>query len=204
MGYWEYEPIARRHRRSRSWSPASSRLIFCRASISASGSWKQGRAEVENQYSRSVRREGNRAAQAALARSFHRSDAELARDRRNSLERPRPRALPMRVTMRCGVFPALPRPPERGSECISGEILRGLRKPVRLPGLRHKLHAGASARRDHGFVGRRLRRLLPLSPPRRREPGGNPMSGASDSRWAARCRPPWMAQSSWPMAAVAC
>ena len=37
---------------------------------------------------------------------------------------------------------------------------------ARMPGLRHALHAGASAGRDDGFVRRRLRGLLPLSPAR--------------------------------------
>ena len=61
-----------------------------RASISASGSSRQGRAEVENQYSRSVRRDGNRAAQAVMREVFRRDPAALARHRRDRRERARP------------------------------------------------------------------------------------------------------------------
>ncbi len=54
------------------------------------------------------------------------------------------------------------RTPTSQPECISGLVLQGVRKPHGVPGVRHALHAGAPARRHHGLVRGRLRRLLPL------------------------------------------
>ena len=48
--------------------------------------------------------------------------------------------------------------------CISGQILQGLKKPHECSGVRQGLHAGTSAGRDDGLLGRGLRRLLPLWP----------------------------------------
>ena len=48
--------------------------------------------------------------------------------------------------------------------CISGLVLRGLKKPSRLPGVRPRVHAADAARRDDGLGRGRLRRVLPVRP----------------------------------------
>ncbi len=69
MGYEEYEPLARRHRVPivvTGFEPADilEGVLLCVRQL------EQGRAEVENQYARSVRREGNRAALDLVRRVF--------------------------------------------------------------------------------------------------------------------------------------
>ena len=59
----EYEPIAARLSACRSSSPASSRSTCSKASCATVRQLEAGRAEVENQYARAVRREGNPASQ---------------------------------------------------------------------------------------------------------------------------------------------
>ena len=44
--------------------------------------------------------------------------------------------------------------------CISGLVLKGVKKPHDCPAFGKAMHAGASARRDHGVGRRRVRRLL--------------------------------------------
>ncbi len=131
MGYWEYEPIARRYHVPivvTGFEPLDllQGIHLCIRQL------EEGRAEVENQYSRSVRREGNQTAQAALARVFTvkpqnwRGIGEIphsglglatAYTRYDALQR----------------FPGIAAAPERSGECISGEVLRGLRKPGACP-----------------------------------------------------------------------
>ena len=89
---------------------------------------EEGRAEVENQYSRSVRREGNCVAQETLRRVF----VVQAQRWRGFGEIPlsglglAPHYAPFDALRR---FANVVVPPEHVSECISGDILRGLRKP---------------------------------------------------------------------------
>jgi hydrogenase expression/formation protein HypD len=93
---------------------------------------EEGRAEVENQYSRTVRREGNATAQEILAKVFTvqqqswRGIGEIpesglglapAYARFDALKR----------------FPGIAVPADRPGECISGEILRGVKKPGDCP-----------------------------------------------------------------------
>ena len=127
---------------------------------------EEGRAEVENQYARAVRREGNVAGAAARrARSFEvvprkwRGIGEIPRER--------PRPAPRRIArfdaeLRFGVGGHARRTSR--AECISGLDPAGQAEAARVPGLRHALHARASARRHDGLLGGRVRRLLPLSP----------------------------------------
>jgi hydrogenase expression/formation protein HypD len=91
-----------------------------------------GRAEVENQYARSVQREGNRAAQALMARVFR----VVSRKWRGVGE------IPMSgyglaeefsaydAELRFGVADYRR---DEDSECISGQVLRGVRKPHECP-----------------------------------------------------------------------
>ena len=53
---------------------------------------------------------------------------------------------------------------EESSVCISGQILRGLKKPHECPAFGKELHAANAAGRDDGFSRRGLRRLLSLWP----------------------------------------
>jgi hydrogenase expression/formation protein HypD len=131
MGYWEYEPIAKRYGVPivvTGFEPFDllQGLYLCVRQLEG------GRAEVENQYSRSVRRDGNHAAQEALKRVF-------------SVRAQRWRGFGEIESSGFGLAPAYARydalehfadvavPPEQAGECISGEILRGLKKPANCP-----------------------------------------------------------------------
>jgi hydrogenase expression/formation protein HypD len=93
---------------------------------------EEGRAEVENQYSRSVRRDGNRTAQDVLAQVF------VVRPQRWRGFGDIP-ASGLALAERYAGFDALRRfdgvavPAEQPSLCISGEILRGVKKPMDCP-----------------------------------------------------------------------
>ena len=101
-------------------------LLLCIAQL------EQGRAEVENQYSRSVRAEGNETAQAMIRRVFAitprrwRGFGEIAA----SGLRLSPAYARFDAQAR---FPGVALPEEPAGECISGDILRGLRKPTDCP-----------------------------------------------------------------------
>lgn len=130
-GYQDYEPIARRFRTPivvTGFEPLDllQGVYLCIRQL------EHGRAEVENQYTRSVQRAGNRAAQDALARVFAvqpqrwRGIGEIAASglglasqyaRYDALRR----------------FPDVVVAPESAGECISGEVLRGLKKPGDCP-----------------------------------------------------------------------
>ena len=92
----------------------------------------EGRAEVENQYSRSVREDGNEAARSAVDRVF----TVQAQDWRGMGEIPdsglgfSPRYSRFDAL---GRFPEIAIAPERPGICISGEILRGASKPGDCP-----------------------------------------------------------------------
>ena len=173
MGTDEYQPLAERYRVPivvTGFEPLDilEGVYLCVSQL------EEGRAEVENQYSRAVRREGNRPAQRVMAEVFKvmsrrwRGIGDIAEsglglaDAYAELDAERR-------------FGAVATEEKHESECISGLVLRGEQKPPRMPGLRHALHARASARRHHGVVGRGLRRLLPLSR-RARRGGGTAMS----------------------------
>lgn len=131
MGYEEYEPIARRYGVPivvTGFEPLDllQGLHLCIRQL------EEGRAEVENQYSRSVRRGGNRAAREAMKRVF-----EIRPQRWRGIgEIP---ASGLGLAPEFTRFDALERfgdivvPPERTGECISGEVLRGLKKPADCP-----------------------------------------------------------------------
>jgi len=131
MGYRDYEPIARRYRIPivvTGFEPLDllQGLYLCIRQL------EEGRAEVENQYSRSVRRDGNRTAQDVLAQVF------VVRPQRwrGFGEIP---ASGLALAETYARFDALRRfggvavPAEQPSLCISGEILRGVKKPMDCP-----------------------------------------------------------------------
>jgi hydrogenase expression/formation protein HypD len=131
MGYAEYEPVAWRYRVPivvTGFEPLDilQGIYMCVLQL------EEGRAEVENQYSRSVRREGNLPAQELIRQVFR----VVPRKWRGIGEIPhsglglQPRYAACDAETRFGVAD---RTVEESSECISGTILRGLKKPFECP-----------------------------------------------------------------------
>jgi hydrogenase expression/formation protein HypD len=131
MGCEEYEPIARRFRVPivvTGFEPLDilEGVLLCVRQLEA------GRAEVENPYSRSVRRDGNRAAQAAMREVFcvvprrWRGIGEIAA---SGLGLAGPYA-DLDAERRFGAVRATA---EAVGECIAGLVLRGERKPPECP-----------------------------------------------------------------------
>jgi hydrogenase expression/formation protein HypD len=127
MGFGEYEPIARQYKVPivvAGFEP----LDLLDGIRLAVAQLESGRAEVENQYSRAVRREGNRAAQERVAEVF-----EVApRAWRGIGEIPRS-GLELRERFRrfdaLARFPAALGPVAESAECIAGLVLQGVKKP---------------------------------------------------------------------------
>ena len=135
---------------------------------------EEGRAEVENQYARAVRREGNLPAQQLHARgvpaSCRGAGAASARSPRAASGSPTAYAS-FDAEPRFGVVGAVAGRESGGVHQRPGPARR--EEAARVPRLRHALHARASARRADGLVGRRLRRLLPLPRASRAAGGGS-------------------------------
>jgi hydrogenase expression/formation protein HypD len=131
MGWTEYEPIAARYRVPlvvTGFEP----LDIVQGTLMAVRQLESGRAEVENQYTRSVRREGNLPARAVLREVF-----EVC-DRKWRGIGPIPGS-GFRVSTRFAAFDAERRFPvggvttEEPSVCIAGLVLRGQKKPSDCP-----------------------------------------------------------------------
>jgi hydrogenase expression/formation protein HypD len=131
MGYEEYVPISRSYRVPivvTGFEP----LDLLEGVQMAVAQLESGRAEVENQYARAVRRSGNTAARQRIAEVFE----VTHRDWRGLGEIPSS-GLQLREAYR--QFDAESRfaieisPAEKSSECIAGMVLRGLRKPFECP-----------------------------------------------------------------------
>jgi hydrogenase expression/formation protein HypD len=131
MGYWEYEPLARRFRIPivvTGFEPLDllQGLYWCIRQL------EEGRSEVENQYSRSVRRVGNRTAQDVLARVF-----TVQAQRWRGLGEVPASGLALKTDYAAydalRRFPDVAIAPGRHGECISGEVLRGVKKPDDCP-----------------------------------------------------------------------
>ena len=123
---------------------------------------KRGASSVENQYARSVTRDGNVPAQETLARGLRGLRPAVARHRRHPEERlaASRASSPSHDAVKrfdVGTITA-----EEPSICIAGEILRGLKKPSDCAAFGTRVHAGEAPRRADGLVGRGLRGLLPL------------------------------------------
>ncbi len=131
MGWTEYEPIAARHHVPlvvTGFEP----LDIVQGTLMAVRQLETGRAEVENQYTRSVRREGNLPARAVLREVFEVCDRKW----RGIGKIPRSG---FRVSARFAAFDAERRFPVSGvtteepSVCIAGLVLRGQKKPSDCP-----------------------------------------------------------------------
>jgi hydrogenase expression/formation protein HypD len=131
MGYQEYEPLSRRYQTPivvTGFEP----LDLLEGIYMAVSQLEGGRAEVENQYSRAVRRSGNRPAQQRIAEIFEVSHRQW----RGIGEIP---SSGLRLRERYRGFDALARfdtgieHVEESGECIAGVVLRGLKKPYECP-----------------------------------------------------------------------
>jgi len=131
MGYEEYEPVAHKFRVPivvTGFEPVDilQGLYRCVKQL------EEGRAEVENQYTRSVRREGNRPAQELIRQVFQ----IVPRRWRGLGEIPqsglglRPEYAEYDAETR---FEVVTYAAEGSAECISGLILQGVRKPYECP-----------------------------------------------------------------------
>ncbi len=131
MGYEEYVPIAEKYRVPivvTGFEPIDilQGVYMCVRQL------EEGRAEVENQYARSVRRRGNLPAQDIVGKVFR----VVPRKWRGIGEIPQSG---LGLTPEYAAFDAEARfgvsgyTAEESSECISGEILRGVKKPPECP-----------------------------------------------------------------------
>jgi hydrogenase expression/formation protein HypD len=131
MGYSEYEPISERYRVPIVISGFEP-LDILQGTLMTIRQLETGRAEVENQYSRILNREGNQAAQGLVSKVFEVSD----RNWRGigtipkSGYRLRQEFSAHDAEQRFDVQRIDTREP---SICISGEILRGIKKPHDCP-----------------------------------------------------------------------
>jgi len=142
-----------------------------------------GRAEVENEFTRAVTRDGNLKAQALVSEVF-----EL----RRSFEWRGLGEVPYSALAICEAYAAFGRREKVRPRDAQGRRQQGLRvrrdpargeAPARLPDLRHRLHAGEPDRLVHGLQRGRLRRALHLRPlPRDRGAGGVTAMDDSKSR----------------------
>lgn len=128
MGYWEYQPIAAKYRVPlvvTGFEPLDilQGILMCVQQL------ESGRAEVENAYARSVRREGNQPAQELLREVFR----VIPRKWRGVGEIPRSGLglseayAEFDAEQRFGVAKLTA---EESPECISGLVLQGVKKPI--------------------------------------------------------------------------
>lgn len=131
MGYWEYPPIADQYHAPivvTGFEPVD----ILHGILMTVRQLEQGRASVENAYSRVVTYQGNTQAQAVVARVFTECDRKW-------------RGIGMipgsgwRLSPEFAAFDAEQRfaveqiQPEESSVCIAGKILQGLKKPIDCP-----------------------------------------------------------------------
>ncbi|MFQ5795862.1 MAG: hydrogenase formation protein HypD [Candidatus Bipolaricaulia bacterium] len=131
MGYTEYEPIAKKYHVPivvTGFEP----LDILQGVYMCIKQLEEGRAEVENQYTRSVRREGNRPAQQLIREVFRviprkwRGVGEIPQSGLGLSEE----YVEFDAEQRFGVAGYTT---EEASECISGLILQGVKKPYDCP-----------------------------------------------------------------------
>jgi hydrogenase expression/formation protein HypD len=131
MGYTEYEPLAARYRVPivvTGFEPVDilEGVYRCVTQL------EEGRAEVENPYARAVRRDGNRAAQAMVREVFR-----VERRAWRGIGEIPGSGLALREEY--AAFDAVRRfglvggETEESSECISGLVLLGVKKPSECP-----------------------------------------------------------------------
>ena len=131
MGFWEYEPLARRYHVPivvTGFEP----LDILQGVTMCVRQLEEGRGEVENQYTRSVRREGNTEAQRLIRKVF-----EVVPRRWRGIGEIPASGLGLRGPYAAHDamhrFRIEARMVEEPSECISGQVLQGLKKPADCP-----------------------------------------------------------------------
>lgn len=127
MGYWEYEPIAERYRVPivvTGFEP----LDLLQGIYMVLRALEEGRWGVENQYTRSVRREGNQPAQKLIRQVFEVTDRQWrgVGTIPRSGYRLRPEFAEFDAERRFDVGQIAT---QESPLCIAGEILQGLKKP---------------------------------------------------------------------------
>jgi hydrogenase expression/formation protein HypD len=131
MGFEEYVPISRKYCVPivvTGFEP----LDLLEGVQMAVAQLESGRAEVENQYARAVRRSGNRPAQERIAEVFEvtrrawRGIGEIPSSGLRLREAYRCFDAELRFAVECGHA-------EESSECVAGLVLQGLRKPYECP-----------------------------------------------------------------------
>ena len=161
MGFEEYYPIAAKYKVPivvTGFEPLDilQGILMCVTQL------EEGRAEVENQYTRSVRREGNRTAQEVVRRVFQ----VVPRKWRGVGEIP---ASGLGLSAEFSDYDAearfgLDRVHRRREPRLHQRTrIAGREEARRVPRVRHELHAGATTRCADGFQRGRLLRLLSLS-----------------------------------------
>lgn len=131
MGYWQYEALAARYRIPivvAGFEPVD----LVEAVLRVVTQLEEGRAEVENQYVRSVNREGNRPAQQAIDEVFEICDRKWRGIGRIPLSGYRIRE-EFAAWDAERVFDLEDVDAEEPVECISSLVLQGLKKPVECP-----------------------------------------------------------------------
>jgi len=131
MGFEEYEPLARRYHVPivvTGFEP----LDILQGVTMCVRQLEEGRSEVENQYTRSVRREGNREAQRLMREVF---DVVPRRWRGIGYIAASGLALrgPYAAHDAMERFRVELRPADGPAECIAGQVLQGLKKPADCP-----------------------------------------------------------------------
>ncbi|MCL4506092.1 MAG: hydrogenase formation protein HypD [Chloroflexi bacterium] len=131
MGYTEYEPLAAKYRVPMvvtGFEP----LDILQGVYMCIKQLEEGRAEVENQYTRVVKREGNRSAQQLIAEVFEVSPRKW----RGIGEIPNSGWALREIYAAYDAekrFDIASGPVEESSECISGLIMQGVKKPEQCP-----------------------------------------------------------------------
>ena len=167
MGYTEYEELAAQFHVPfvvGGFEP----LDLLEAILMLVRQLEEGRAEVENQYVRSVTRRRQRTGAPPHVRGFRGGRPEMARHRRDPALRLPPAPRVRRVRCRAG----LRHPDPRGGGARRVHRLARAARAGEARGLlrlRHPLHARDAPGRAHGLERRRLRRLL--SVPAAHRPG---------------------------------
>ncbi len=160
MGWTEYEPIAAQYRVPivvTGFEPVD----ILEGMLMAVEQLEAGRYEVENQYVRSVRRDGTVPARNLVSQVFELVDRKwrgIGEIPRSGLGL-RPEFADFDAELRFGLSDLAVEEP---AECRAGDVLRGKLKPLRVPRLRDAVHARAPVRRTDGVVGGRLRGVLQL------------------------------------------
>lgn len=130
MGFWEYEPLAQRHQVPivvTGFEPVD----LLQGIHMAVQALEEGKTGVQNQYRRSVSRQGNLPAQKLLGEIFEVCDRDwrgLGTLPKSGL-RLRAELAELDAEQKFGIGRARPHEAREKSECIAGEILRGLKRP---------------------------------------------------------------------------